>query len=567
MLSSFEKEVLDKVTEQELDQYLDGIIAYERLAGSQGETLAAEFIHTELKREGIDASIRYVPALLSNPIFCRLEYKYNTSWCSVPAKTRSFAGNTDGKPVEGKLIYIAADELPSDLLSLSLGLKPLPELTGKVVLSETVSPAAILACAKSGASGFIQWWQGTEEEIHEGIFNPVWGTPLPGEQRFFPAIPVAAVNYYVGGVLKEAVQKDAKVRLVTVLDEAITDIPVVEAIIRPAVSTSEFLLIGNHIDSWYYGATDNGTGNAAALMLAKLLYRSRNKLRYGAKVLWWSGHSNGRYAGSSFYAQENFHDLNRHCLAYMNIDMPGLRGANDYSKITAGMDLFELAQTTVYDTTQIKGQFYGPVRGWDQSFQNVGISSYFIWASTLPVGHPDTTNDSFMSWWWHTEQDIKDYYEPKILCRDTQLYLLAALRLLGYKGIPFNITSLLEQISNQLEKYIQSYSHIFDFKNCQEGYKELTNAFQIRMKKAALDLQASLYLVRKLNRMLFVERDAYMQDYAVEQAFLPGFMAAKWLEDSNMNEANELMLRNYLHCQANRFSDICYDIIDFLQYR
>lgn len=567
MLSQFEKEALAKVNCSELEQYLDGIIAHERLAGSQGEKMAAEYIYQELVKEGIDASIRYVPALLSNPVFCRLEYDHNTSWCNVPAKTRSFAASTDGKPVEGRIVYLAAADLPSDLMALTLGVKPLPDLTGAIVLSEAASPAAILACAYSGASGFIQWWQGTEELIHEGIVNPIWGTPLPGEQSLYPSIPVVAVNRYVGGLLKNAAEGSAKARLVTVLDEMVTDIPVVEATIRPAANTAEFLLIGNHLDSWYYGATDNGTGNALALMLAKLLHHSRTGLRYGAKILWWSGHSNGRYAGSSLYAKENFLELKRRCLAYMNIDMPGLRGASDYSKITAGMDLFTLAQRSVFDTTQVMGQFHGPVRGWDQSFQNLGISSYLIWASTLPAGHPDTTNDSFMSWWWHTEQDIKDYYDAKVLYRDAQLYLLAALRLLGCDGIPFNITSLLGQISSQLENHIQCFSQIFDYKGCQESIKELTDVYRVTAAKASLDLPTNLYLVRKLNRLLYVEKEAYRQDYAVEQGFLPGFMPVKWLKTNNVEKSKELMLQQYLHCQANRFSDICYDVIDFLQHR
>ena len=86
-------------------------------------------------------------------------------------------------------------------------------------------------------------------------------------------------------------------------------IPVAEL----AGETPEYVLVGSHYDSWDYGVTDNATGNAAVLELARVL--SQKQLRRGVKIAWWPAHSNGRYAGSTWYCDEQFEDLDARCVA------------------------------------------------------------------------------------------------------------------------------------------------------------------------------------------------------------------------------------------------------------
>ena len=98
-------------------------------------------------------------------------------------------------------------------------------------------------------------------------------------------------------------------------------IPVAEL----AGETPEYVLVGSHYDSWDYGVTDNATGNAAVLELARVL--SQKQLRRGVKIAWWPAHSNGRYAGSTWYCDEQFEDLDARCVALVNMDSPGCMGA------------------------------------------------------------------------------------------------------------------------------------------------------------------------------------------------------------------------------------------------
>jgi hypothetical protein len=60
-----------------------------------------------------------------------------------------------------------------------------------------------------------------------------------------------------------------------------------------------------HYDSWDVGVGDNATGDAAMLEIACALWTHRDKLRSAAsRIAWWPGHSTGRFAGSTWYADE-----------------------------------------------------------------------------------------------------------------------------------------------------------------------------------------------------------------------------------------------------------------------
>jgi Zn-dependent M28 family amino/carboxypeptidase len=88
-----------------------------------------------------------------------------------------------------------------------------------------------------------------------------------------------------------------------------------------------FVLFSGHVDSWHYGAMDNGTANATMLEVARLLAGRRSALRRGIRFAFWSGHSHGRYAGSAWYADHAWRELHQRCVVHLNIDSTGARGA------------------------------------------------------------------------------------------------------------------------------------------------------------------------------------------------------------------------------------------------
>jgi hypothetical protein len=557
MLSDAERRLLALIDEAELKRHLTAITAGERLSGGAGEARAADYVRTVLGQAGIEAAVHHSPVILSNPSSCRLEYDGAAGARTVSAKARSFAASTGGEPVAGRLAYIPAAALPAHLLEHQLFPPANRDLAGRIVLSEAGGPAAVMACARRGAVGFIHWCPGNTDLIHEGIVNPVWGTPQPGEDALYPSIPVAAVSGPGGRELQDAATGAAAIRLAVGAAETAAAIPAVEAVINPEGASGRYLLIGSHLDSWHAGVTDNGTGNALALVLAKILHASRGNLRHGVRILWWSGHSNGRYAGSAAYARDRFADLAENCLAYMNIDMPGLRGATDYSRLACGPDLYRLAQAAAADTTGAAGGLCGPVRGWDQSFQNIGISPYFVWASLHSPGHPDATSSGNMPWWWHTERDVAEYCDHAVLARDARLYALAAWRLLTGEALPFDVTALLAFARQAVDGKEETYRDVTDFAACRAELDRVAKAYRERLTVGPLAADQELFLVRRLNQLLYVEKGSHLQDWAMEQGFLPGLDAARWLRRGDLGPRQAAILRHYLACQANRLADLC----------
>ena len=54
---------------------------------------------------------------------------------------------------------------------------------------------------------------------------------------------------------------------------------------------------------WYYQSVkDVTTGDAAMLEIARILWANRGDLRRSVRLAWWPGHSTGRYAGSTWFA-------------------------------------------------------------------------------------------------------------------------------------------------------------------------------------------------------------------------------------------------------------------------
>ena len=102
-------------------------------------------------------------------------------------------------------------------------------------------------------------------------------------------------------------------------------LPVVE--IRGQEDPDEFLLVHGHYDSWYVGIGDNATGDAALLELARVLWGLRDRLKRSVRIAWWPGHSTGRYAGSTWYADTFADEIDEWCIAQLNIDSPGCAGA------------------------------------------------------------------------------------------------------------------------------------------------------------------------------------------------------------------------------------------------
>src|SRR5204862_183970 len=75
---------------------------------------------------------------------------------------------------------------------------------------------------------------------------------------------------------------------------------------------------------------------ASILDMARVLQRHRTELARGVRFAWWPGHSFGRYPGSTWYVDHFWTDLDRHGVAYTNLDGSGRRGSRVDAVIAGG---------------------------------------------------------------------------------------------------------------------------------------------------------------------------------------------------------------------------------------
>ena len=191
----------------------------------------------------------------------------------------------------------------------------------------------MLEFEQKGALGVIAVNPGAD--AHWGICTSIWGTPDLDDLPRKPGIPVVAVNNPDGKELIALAENGG-----TRHDRAPRwrkagtpqKVPVVE--IKGAGEPEKFVLVHGHYDSWDVGVGDNATGDATLLELARVLWKNRKKLKRSVRIAWWPGHSTGRYAGSTWFADAFAIDLDENCVAQVNCDSPGCRWATMFKDVS-----------------------------------------------------------------------------------------------------------------------------------------------------------------------------------------------------------------------------------------
>ncbi len=185
------------------------------------------------------------------------------------------------------------------------------------------------------------------------------------------------------------------------------------------------------------------------LELARILWQHRAQLRRGVRICWWPGHSHGRYSGSTWYADTFFADLAENCLAYHNIDSPGVRGATRYVARHTSAETQRFCRAIIEGQTgQQEVEVHRPNRAADQAFLANGVPSFSTYP-LLPLDHPDRwtwTGGSANAWWWHSEHDTLDKADAGILALDTRISLTAILELVNAEILPFEHVSTAREI-------------------------------------------------------------------------------------------------------------------------
>jgi hypothetical protein len=300
-----------------------------------------------------------------------------------------------------------------------------------------------------------------------------------------------------------------------------------------------------------------------------VLGANAGRLHRSVRLAWWSGHSHGRYAGSTWYADTYALDLLEQCVAQVNCDSPGCRWATVYTNMMWTEEAAPLVHGAVKDVTGLEPTWTRPLRAGDYSFNNLGLTGAFMLSSTMPDDlraekgyYPVGGCGANIA--WHTEDDTMEIADRDNLLRDIKLYLTAVLRIANSPVIPFDFRLPLDSIEQTLSSYQEQLGTHFDLSPASADVAELRAALDRFYADAAKladadpanpDARSASAAQRALARLLvplnYARDGRFVQDPAEPVKPLPDLAVAldisKLEQDSHQHQASLVSLKRGLN--------------------
>lgn len=421
----------DAVDGVALMRHIDAFARWEKLSGSPGEAESLRYIRGELDALGFRTELLTHDAYISLPGRSVVQVDNQT----LRSITHSFSIASEG--VSGELVYVGSGG-DADFAAR--------DVRGCIVLVDGIAtPPVSRRASLAGAVG--QLHISPHEHLHEMCISPVWGNPSDDTVMQLPTTVVCSVLLSDGAALRDRLARGERpsVTLRAEVDTGWRKTPILVADMGTD-GDAPFVLFSGHHDTWYYGVMDNGSANATMLEVARLCAPLRDQWQRGLRLCFWSGHSHGRYSGSTWYVDEHWDELDRRCIAHINVDSTGAEGADILTNVGSMSELRALASEAI--AAQSGQHLLGKrmSRGADQSFNGLGLPALFG-----DLSEPVPTPVGPHCWWWHTPDDVAEHISEANLLRDTRIYVHAVWRLLADAVLPLNYAVYADDLLAELE--------------------------------------------------------------------------------------------------------------------
>lgn len=493
-----------------------------------------------LRKHGVEVTVHQPELFLSLPGEARVEAGGRSFRAKPPAYSR------DAKTgLTGQLVYIGANQADDIDTIFDKKLDPSrdirSEVAGKIVISEGfASPGMISQFEELGAIGVIGINPGAD--IHWGICTTVWGVPDLDDLPRKPGVVAVAVNQADGQKLIEIARAGGAVTVFADMEEGWYSSKIPEVWIEGTEEPEKYVLLHGHLDSWDVGVGDNATGDAALLEIARILWANKDKLKRSVRIAWWCGHSTGRYAGSTWFADTFAIDLDENCVAQINCDSPGCRWASEYINLSVMSECESHVAKVIRELADKTAICERPHRAGDYSFNNIGISSFFMLSSTMPDALREEKGYYAVGGCggniaWHTENDTLEIADRDNLLRDIKVYALATLRVANAEVLPFDWRSTADEFLRTIAEYQKKAGDRFDLsasKAAAEALKAALERFYTDVTAGRIAPPAANATIQDLARILvpvnFTREARFRHDPALSIPPLPTLSAAADLD-------------------------------------
>lgn len=586
----FVEELTGEVSGEELQENWEGFMEYTPIpSGSPQEEEAIQFLKGKLEEYGLEPEILRYEAYLSEPKGARLEILYPQEM-EIQATPYRQVGSTGPEGFEGEVVYIPSEDIG------------IAECRDKIVLADQNMPedwmglrdGKLLKIQEMGVKGLIVIEQDDfmPTVVHQRADFSVSGNPTSDNVELIQRIPaILHVSNKDGEKIRKlAKQGGMKARITSIVDTAWKTLPLLVADIKGKVEPEKFLLVAGHVDTPPFspGITDNASGDVAILEIARLLAKYSEKLRRSVRIAFWTGHEIGRYAGSTWYNDNFWHDLHYNCIGVFNIDSPGaeeasVRGVRGYSEYQEAARESIKAVTGVEDVPVSSRGGLGSRAG-DSSFWGTGITHTGAGSARPEELYDPYCNFSGGGWWWHTPYATPEYGDIEVLETDVKVQLNYIYRILNSKILPMNYMPYASIILDVLEDYqekadkIRPYFNIYPVIDRAKEFKELAIELEEAVKKA-VEEKATEDVVKKLNNCLlwigrYMHPVAHLNAGITEQVSMETFGATPFprikeitdLADMTLYQSPEFkFLKTKLVRQRNLVEDAFYQTNELIR--
>ena len=563
-----EERLRERIDRERLAADVDRFADLTRVSGTDDEWTASEYVVNRLSAAGVDAEILEFEGLVSVPESASLTVTTPTRREVDDAITVSFGASTPPGGVHGEAVLL--EEVTDESVAAA-------DVEGRVVLTRglpTPEPVGLLDDAGAAAAVFESVGG---ENLHEMIVTPVWGTPSDRTADRIPDLPVAEVTASDGSWLRERLDEGpVELAVETSVTTRLATLPC--PVGRIEGEGDRYFVVGNHVDSWYEGVTDNATAMAATMELARVVAESDVDLERGLVFGFWPAHSTGRYAGSAWYADEHWLDLRENGVAYYHLDLCGLEGADGlWYQHMAELEAEHLdamdAATDIPRRDPEESWLGGtgrPARNSHQSFWGAGLSSMLSGARL--AADDDAGGPIGGGWWWHTPHDTRDKVDLDVLVEETRLAVTLASRICASPVLPHDFAAVADDVDDMLgevedgagTEFAEVRAELDRFRDAIEEANDAIDsladgdAVDGADAAAAEDLQVDL--ANELVPALYVEGSEYGHDPALPHDRLPYLRRAVDLPDLSGRERR--FAETSVRRGRNRLADALRDAAD-----
>jgi hypothetical protein len=578
----FESQITEDLSVDEAYKHMTYLVEEigERLAGTKSIEKAANYIKGELEKYGLDARIDRFYMYHSYPKTAGLKVIYPETRV-IDAKPICHICSTLDEGLTGELVYARTGGY-EDYENI--------EVKDKIVLTDMTwappRPEKARIAFQHGAKALIimNWGTSDNPVIQMGAVKSVWGNPTPENFKKIPQIPVISITRAAGEYLQKLCSKGTVkvwLRAEATREWVLANQPV--ATLKSNAQSDEFVLVAGHLEAWGKTAICNSSGNALMLELARIFAKHKNKLKRNIVFAFWDGHEIAEAAGSTYYVDTNWDTLCKNCIAYVNIDNPGIIGTS-VPKSRTVPEVKEFHMQVVKDVWGNEGDWNMAYKGGDESFLGIGVP-YISFSTGYTPEELKRLNYASLSPWLHSEADTLDKIDKELYNRHLQFFAILISRLCNCEIVPYNLSDLaaitkdhlvaldelakgidlvkfndLIEKANQLEQSVK----IFD------GYKENILSHGAAAKENAIKLinMASIKISRELSHILWTEAGRYDQDpygyYLVGKPIPRLYVPILQMKNSVPGkEQFNLWLTEFIR-ERNRVSDALNNSIDHL---